>query len=144
MLGNFSCFCCHLLTFFIKSTFPKKIFHEHYWSVKWLGSRSGPATFCQDRHSVNADLDPKLLAKVIRRQKNATCKGRVKGCAIYLKEPILTLNAPNATMVVCYSHLLKCLRSPYGKQCGPSSDCSYRSSLFWVFTGCLLLCLICQ
>ena len=29
------------------------------------------------------------------------------------------------------SRLLKCLRSLYGKQCGPRSDCSYRSSLFW-------------
>ena len=45
---------------------------------------------------------------------------------------VLTLNAPIATKVVCFSHLLKCLRSLYGKQCGPRSDCSYRSSLFWV------------
>ena len=37
----------------------------------------------------------------------------------------LTLNAPIATKVVCFSHLLKCLRSLYGKQCGPRSDCSY-------------------
>ena len=44
----------------------------------------------------------------------------------------LTLNAPIATKVVCFSHLLKCLRSLYGKQCGPISDCSYRSNLFWV------------
>ena len=29
------------------------------------------------------------------------------------------------------SRLLKCLRSLYGKQCGPRSDCSYSSSLFW-------------
>ena len=39
----------------------------------------------------------------------------------------LTLNAPIATKVVCFSRLLKCLRSLYGKQCGPRSDCSYRS-----------------
>ena len=38
--------------------------------------------------------------------------------------PILTLNAPNPTKVVCFSHLLKCLRSLYGKPCGPRSDCS--------------------
>ena len=67
----------------------------------------------------------------------------------------LTLNAPIATKVVCFSRLLKCLRTPfalilnssvmfgnylqqttsrslYGKQCGPRTDCSYRSSLFWV------------
>ena len=38
--------------------------------------------------------------------------------------------------VVCVSRLLKCLRSLYGKQCGPRSDCSYRSSLFWVHAVC--------
>ena len=48
----------------------------------------------------------------------------------------LTLNAPIATKVVCFSRLLKCLRSLYGKQCGPRSDCSYRSSLIWVLTVC--------
>ena len=31
----------------------------------------------------------------------------------------LTLNAPIPTKVVCISRLLKCLRSLYGKQCGP-------------------------
>ena len=45
----------------------------------------------------------------------------------YYKVNILTLNAPIATKVVCFSLLLKCLRSLYGKQCGPRSD---RSSLF--------------
>ena len=49
---------------------------------------------------------------------------------------ILTLNAPIATKVVCFSCLLKCLRSLYGKQCGPRSDCSYRSSLLWVHAVC--------
>ena len=48
----------------------------------------------------------------------------------------LTLNAPIATKVACFSRLLKCLRSLYGKQCGPRSDCSYGSSLFWVHTVC--------
>ena len=43
----------------------------------------------------------------------------------------LTLNTPITT-----SRLLKCLRSFYGKQCGSRSDCSYRSSLFWVHTVC--------
>ena len=32
---------------------------------------------------------------------------------------MLTLIAPIATKVVCFSLLLKCLRSLYGKQCGP-------------------------
>ena len=49
---------------------------------------------------------------------------------------VLTLNAPIAKKVVCFSCLLKCLRSLYGKQCGPRSDCSYRSSLFWVHPVC--------
>ena len=49
---------------------------------------------------------------------------------------LLTLNAPIATKVVCFSYLLKCLRSLYDKQCGPRSDCSYRSSLFWVHAVC--------
>ena len=44
---------------------------------------------------------------------------------------MLTLNAPIATKVVCFSRLLKCLRSLYGKQCGPRSDC-----LFWVQPVC--------
>ena len=48
----------------------------------------------------------------------------------------LTLKAPIATKVVCFSCLLKSVRSLYGKQCGPRSDCSYRSSLFWVHAIC--------
>ena len=48
----------------------------------------------------------------------------------------LTLNEPIATKVVCFSCLLKCLRSLYGKQCGPRLDCSSRSSLFWVHAVC--------
>ena len=48
----------------------------------------------------------------------------------------LTLKAPITTKVVCFSRLLKCLRSLCGKQCGPRSDCSYRSSLFWIQAVC--------
>ena len=48
----------------------------------------------------------------------------------------LRVNAPIATKVVCFSRLLKYLRSLYGEQCGPRSDCSYRSSLFWVHAVC--------
>ena len=36
----------------------------------------------------------------------------------------LTPNAPITTKVVCFYRLLKCLRSLYGKQCGPRSNCS--------------------
>ena len=39
----------------------------------------------------------------------------------------LILNAPITTKVVCFSSLLKCLRSLCGKQCGPRPDCSYRA-----------------
>ena len=42
---------------------------------------------------------------------------------------VLTLNAPIAIKVVCFSRLLKCLRSLYGKQCGPRPVCS-GSTLF--------------
>ena len=48
----------------------------------------------------------------------------------------LTLNVPIATKVVCFSRLLKCLNSLFVKQCGPRTDCSFRSSLFWVHAGC--------
>ena len=41
-----------------------------------------------------------------------------------------------ATKVVCFSRLLKCLRSLYSNQCGLRSDCSYRSSLLWVHAVC--------
>ena len=51
-------------------------------------------------------------------------------------QKILTLNAPIITKVVCLPLWLKCLRSLYGKQCGPRPDCSYRSSLFWVHVVC--------
>ena len=43
----------------------------------------------------------------------------------------LTFNAPIATKVVCFAHLLKSLRRLYGKQCGPpiGAVCS-ESTLF--------------
>ena len=43
---------------------------------------------------------------------------------------IFNLNAPIATKVVCFSGLLKCLRSLYGKQCGPRSAVCSGSTLF--------------
>ena len=45
-----------------------------------------------------------------------------------LDSTCLTLNAPITTKVVCFSRLVKCLRSLYGKQCGPRSDCSCSGS----------------
>ena len=41
-----------------------------------------------------------------------------------------TLNASIATIVVCFSRLLKCLRSLYGKQCGPGGAVCSGFSLF--------------
>ena len=55
----------------------------------------------------------------------------------------ITLKAPIGTKVVCLSCLLKCLRSLYGKQCGPRSDCSHRSSLFWVHAVSLVSWVMC-
>ena len=55
---------------------------------------------------------------------------------LHINAALLALNGPIATKLVCFSRLLKCLRSLYGKQCGPRSDFSYRSSLFWVHAVC--------
>ena len=45
--------------------------------------------------------------------------------AIWIYEQVnSTGNAPISTKVVCFSRLLQCLRSLYGKHCGPRSDCS--------------------
>ena len=41
VLGNFSCFCCCLLSCFQNELFIK-FFQEHYQSVKEFGTRSGP------------------------------------------------------------------------------------------------------
>ena len=38
--------------------------------------------------------------------------------------PMLTLNAPIATKVVCFYRLLNCLRSLYGKPCVPDQTAS--------------------
>ena len=48
----------------------------------------------------------------------------------------LTFNAPITTKVVCFSRLLKCLRSLYGKQCGidataPGAVCSGSTVCFY-------------
>ena len=55
---------------------------------------------------------------------------------VLIQQIKLTLKAPITTKFVCFSCLLKCLRSLYGKQCGPRSDFSNRSSLFWVQAVC--------
>ena len=55
MLGNYSCFCCRLLTF---STTTKHQTQEHYKSVKTLANSLDPD---QDRQSVGPDLEPNYL-----------------------------------------------------------------------------------
>ena len=61
MPGNFSCFCCCLLTFFKISLF-KKFFQEHYHSVKTFGS-----SLCRTFYLAWSGSN--LSAKVISRQK---------------------------------------------------------------------------
>ena len=69
-------------------------------------------------------LDPDQLA-----YQNPHCFPLKSACKC-----ILTLNAPIATKVVCFSRLLKSLRSLYGKQY--INIFTYRSSLFWVHAVC--------
>ena len=69
MLGNFSCSCSPLLTFF-KIKFFKKLFQEHYQCVKQFGSKSGP-TYCQSCSG------SKLFAKVIGRGHVVTSREKV-------------------------------------------------------------------
>ena len=56
---------------------------------------------------------------------------------------LLVSMVPVATKVICFSCLLKCLRSLNGKQCGSRSDCSLKEQSV-LGPHCLLLYLICQ
>ena len=56
MLGNFSCFCCRLLTFY-KINFLKKNFRNTFR----VSNNLDPD---QDRHSVGPDLDPNCLQRL--------------------------------------------------------------------------------
>ena len=56
LTGNFSCFCCCLLSFF-KSKFFTKFFHEHYQRVKQVLDPD------QDRRSVGPDLGSNCLQR---------------------------------------------------------------------------------
>ena len=116
-----------------------------------FGPRSG-TTECQawsgsSDHIPERIFSKKLIKKISIWQKMGKKIPRAKSwlylCLVLVqprKHPnlagILTLKAPIATKVVCFSLLLKCLRSLYDKQCGPRSDCSYRSSLIRVHTVC--------
>ena len=50
MLGNFSCFCCSLMIFFLKINYSKKLFQEHHQ--------------CQMVQHVGADLGPICLQRI--------------------------------------------------------------------------------
>ena len=69
MLGNFSCFCCRLLTFF-KINFSKK----SSWNTNSVSNCSEPD---QDRHSAGPGLGPKLFAKAISRRQNVPLARKV-------------------------------------------------------------------
>ena len=56
MLGNFSCFCCRLLTFF-KFTFPKNSFRN---TIRVTNSLDPD----QNRHFVGPDLGPSCLQRL--------------------------------------------------------------------------------
>ena len=77
--------------------------------------------------SLSESLPEIIFEKVYFEKKSADDNKSMKKKYPTCKE--LTLNAPNPTKVVCFSHLLKCLRSLCGKQCGPRSE-------FWVCAVC--------
>ena len=66
------------------------------------------------------------------------CHGRCEPVTVCKRKGEITLNAPISTKVVCFSRLLKCLRSLCGKQCGPRSDCSYTAPIGAVCSGSTL------
>ena len=70
MLGNFSCFCCRLQTFF-KINFFINFFQEHYQSVNGLYPD-------EDQHSFSPDLGPNCLQRLSAEDKVTTSKERVK------------------------------------------------------------------
>ena len=67
MLGNFSCFCCRLLTFFSKLTFSKNFFRNTIRVSNGLDPD-------QDRHSVGPDLSPNSLQRLSTDDKAAASK----------------------------------------------------------------------
>ena len=57
MLGNFSCFCCRLLTFLFKINFFKKSFRDIIKVSNGLDTD-------QDQRSGDPDLGPNCLQKI--------------------------------------------------------------------------------
>ena len=83
MLGNFSCFCCHLLTFF-KTNFLEKN-QKHFKSIKSLDQD-------QDRHSVCPDLGPNCLQRLSVYKNVTTSKERVKNSHADVSSRVRRLN----------------------------------------------------
>ena len=112
-------------------------------SIPLLSVSSSYKAFMMERKS-DGKIGIRLYLKIISKQFCLNEELVNKGYATFSSESEeteegerkLILNAPITKKVVCFSSLLKCLRSLYGKQCGPRSDCSYRSCLFWVYTDC--------
>ena len=73
MLGNFSCFCCRLLAFFLNNVF-KILFQEHYQSVRLFGTLDPH----QDQNSVGPNLDPNCSQRLSADEKAAASKEKVK------------------------------------------------------------------
>ena len=134
MLDNFACFFCRLLMSF-KINFSKNSFMIgtlSEYQMAWIQIRT-------NRIRTNILLVLIWVETVCKGYQLQLPRKELTDCNMKVNEPaheILTLNVPSATKVVCVSLLLKCLRSLYGKQCGPRSDCSCRSSLFWVQAVC--------
>ena len=120
ILGNFSCFCCHPLTFF-KINFFKIFFQKHYQSVKQFGSRPG-LTFCLSWSG------SKLFAKVIKKKRQKplpSCfHGRLEktffiedserlirrhGCLLYVDPfPVIFFCPEYVVCLIRLLHIFKC------------------------------------
>ena len=70
MLGNFSCFCFHLLTFFSKLTFSKASFRN---TIRVSNSLDPD----QDQHIVGPDLGPNCLQRLSADDKSPLAKKRL-------------------------------------------------------------------
>ena len=77
-------------------------------------------TFCSSSSENHEDKYSTLVATTTN-SVGVSLK-QVPNGPITFKVDALTLNAPIAIKLVCFSRLLKCLRSLYDKRCGPRSE----------------------
>ena len=166
MLGNFSCFCCHLLTFF-KTNFIKKNLSgtlsecQTVWIQirTYVGSRSGPMLCLSWSGS-------KLFAKVISWQQKLVLASKELNCQYWLLRTKSTAQTKYLSCLpissqsriaifsnpfcahhnFCHllSHQLILLGSLYYKQYGSRSDCSPWSSLIRVHSVCFHDKILCE